>query len=324
MKRFFLSLVLIAGLLAAIPPNANATDPVYSDSNLPILENVTFELEVIDSSHLRGYVEFTASYKVNPLVSVTFNFNAPTYTALEQPCMSETLIGTKGEQTLTDLGNNRTRVKSVLNIALNQFISGRTLDICQGKWGLTPISGAQTFGTSIVLYDSAGHWRKYFSSSPFPTIFNQDSFFQTSSLWELQNTIKPNCRQINQTIFSICDSPFDFSRLMTANLEITDKVISDVKNKETEIAAAKAAAELKAKQEAEAKAAAELKARQEAESLLAAAVNAKQEAEAKAAAAKAAKDAATKKTTITCVKGKLTKKVTDTKPKCPTGYKLKK
>jgi hypothetical protein len=34
--------------------------------------------------------------------------------------------------------------------------------------------------------------------------------------------------------------------------------------------------------------------------------------------------AATKKTTITCVKGKLTKKVTSVKPKCPTGYKLKK
>ena len=64
---------------------------------------------------------------------------------------------------------------------------------------------------------------------------------------------------------------------------------------------AKAAAELKAKQEAEAKAAAELKA--------------KQEAEAKAAA---------KKTTITCVKGKLTKKVTAIKPKCPSGYKVKK
>jgi hypothetical protein len=31
-----------------------------------------------------------------------------------------------------------------------------------------------------------------------------------------------------------------------------------------------------------------------------------------------------KKTTITCVKGKLTKKVTAVKPKCPTGYKLKK
>jgi hypothetical protein len=31
----------------------------------------------------------------------------------------------------------------------------------------------------------------------------------------------------------------------------------------------------------------------------------------------------TKKTTITCVKGKLTKKVTAVNPKCPTGYKKK-
>ena len=30
-----------------------------------------------------------------------------------------------------------------------------------------------------------------------------------------------------------------------------------------------------------------------------------------------------KKTTITCVKGKLTKKVTAVKPKCPAGYKKK-
>ena len=70
-------------------------------------------------------------------------------------------------------------------------------------------------------------------------------------------------------------------------------------------AEAKIAIELKAKQEAEAKAAAELKAKQEAE------------AAALAAAAKS------KKTTITCVKGKLTKKVTAVKPKCPAGYKKK-
>ena len=56
-------------------------------------------------------------------------------------------------------------------------------------------------------------------------------------------------------------------------------------------------------EKAEAKAVAELKA--------------KQEAEAKAAAA------AQKKTTITCVKGKLTKKVTAVKPVCPKGYKKK-
>ena len=72
---------------------------------------------------------------------------------------------------------------------------------------------------------------------------------------------------------------------------------------------AKAAAELKAKQEAEAKASAELKA--------------KQEAEAKAAAEARAKTEVTKKITITCIKGKLTKKVTGLNPKCPTGYKKK-
>lgn len=56
---------------------------------------------------------------------------------------------------------------------------------------------------------------------------------------------------------------------------------------------------------AEAKAAAELKARLEAEA---------------AALAAAAKN---RKTTITCVKGKLTKKVTAVNPKCPKGYKKK-
>jgi hypothetical protein len=76
---------------------------------------------------------------------------------------------------------------------------------------------------------------------------------------------------------------------------------------------------LKAKQDAEdaaAKAAAELKAKQEVEAIAAADLKAKQEA--------AAKAAALKKTTIVCVKGKLAKKITAIKPKCPTGYKLKK
>jgi hypothetical protein len=50
-----------------------------------------------------------------------------------------------------------------------------------------------------------------------------------------------------------------------------------------------------------------------------------QEVEAKPtpAATPTAKPAAAKKTTITCVKGKTTKKVTAVKPKCPTGFKKK-
>jgi M6 family metalloprotease-like protein len=80
--------------------------------------------------------------------------------------------------------------------------------------------------------------------------------------------------------------------------------------------AAKAAAELKVKQEAEAKAAAELKVKQEAEEKAAAELKAKQEAEAKALAEK-------RKKTITCVKGKIAKKVTAVNPKCPSGFKRK-
>ena len=117
---------------------------------------------------------------------------------------------------------------------------------------------------------------------------------------------------------------------LKAKQEADAKAAAELKAKQE--ADAKAAAELKAKQEAEAKAAAELKAKQEAEAKAtadkaAAELKAKQEAEAKAEAARIlaiAKAAATnKKTTITCVKGKLTKKVTAVKPKCPSGYKKK-
>ena len=79
-------------------------------------------------------------------------------------------------------------------------------------------------------------------------------------------------------------------------------------------AADKAAGDQKAKQEADAKAAADkvvAEAKAEAARILA-------EANAQAKAA-----AAAKKTTITCVKGKLTKKITAVKPVCPKGYKKK-
>jgi hypothetical protein len=79
-------------------------------------------------------------------------------------------------------------------------------------------------------------------------------------------------------------------------------------------AAEKAAGDQKAKQEADAKAAADkvvAEAKAEAARILA-------EANTQAKAA-----AAAKKTTITCVKGKLTKKVTAVKPVCPKGYKKK-
>ena len=76
-------------------------------------------------------------------------------------------------------------------------------------------------------------------------------------------------------------------------------------------------AEAKAKAAADAKAAAEAKASADAK----AAAEAKASSDAQAAAVVAA--ANNKKVTITCVKGKLTKKVTGAAPKCPAGYKKK-
>jgi hypothetical protein len=101
-------------------------------------------------------------------------------------------------------------------------------------------------------------------------------------------------------------SSSEFKDLVTKSAELKTRSEQEMQSKARAASEAQAAADaLKAKQEADAKAASDLKAKQEAE-------------------AKAALVAAAKKSTITCVKGKLTKKVTAVNPKCPAGYKLKK
>ncbi len=99
---------------------------------------------------------------------------------------------------------------------------------------------------------------------------------------------------VGATYFTIAGHQNIFS---DAEKYLSQRIIKE--KKDLDDAIAKAAAELKAKQEAEAKAAAELKAKQEAD----------------------AKAAALKKTTITCLKGKLVKKISAVKPVCPKGYK---
>jgi len=117
----------------------------------------------------------------------------------------------------------------------------------------------------------------------------------------------PNCQSASWATFGVgggisgITGTYKFlSLIKEAESLVVDDKQKDMKKVEEE----RLAAELKAKQEADERA------RVEAE------LKAKLEADAKAAALK--------KTTITCVKGKLTKKVTAVKPKCPSGYKLKK
>jgi len=99
-------------------------------------------------------------------------------------------------------------------------------------------------------------------------------------------------------------SSSEFKDVVTKSAELRSKLYQEAQSTAKVAADAKAASDLKAQQEADAKAAADLKA--------------KQEAEAKAAVAPPAN-----KSSITCIKGKLIKKVTAVNPKCPAGYKKK-
>jgi hypothetical protein len=103
------------------------------------------------------------------------------------------------------------------------------------------------------------------------------------------------------------------------DLEAKVKAEAEAKAKAEAEAKAKAEAEAKAKAEAEAKAKAEAEAKAKAEME----AKAKADAEAKAKAEMEAKAKADAQKSITCVKGKLKKKVSGTNPKCPKGYKKK-
>jgi hypothetical protein len=167
-------------------------------------------------------------------------------------------------------------------------------------------------------------------------VSDSNSLSALDAIWSSECTPILNGSNSTPDGLSALDACFEFLDSNNAAKDAQESAKSALALATTTLqsAAYKAAAELKAKQEAEAKAAAELKAKQEAEAKAAAELKAKQEAEAKAAADKAAEElkakqeaeakaAALKKKTITCVKGKLTKKITAVKPICPAGYKKK-
>jgi hypothetical protein len=99
------------------------------------------------------------------------------------------------------------------------------------------------------------------------------------------------------------------------SVEPTSQQESDAKAKHEASVKAKAEEDARLEAEAKARAESEAKARAESEAKAKAEEDARLEAEAKA------KAEAAKKKTITCIKGKLSKKVTGMNPKCPKGYK---
>ena len=172
-----------------------------------------------------------------------------------------------------------------------------------------------TDGTSTPQYGSFG------------TFFPGDSK-ERSYTWEYLKAFSPMTISYNADFFAEETSS---SKLNWAPPGQMCNLVSPVIRAKKE-AEAKAAAELKAKQEAEAKAANE-KATAEREAAIEAinktvdsvnkatdALNAKVNS---AQAAASATKSGNKKTTITCLKGKSTKKITAAKPSCPVGYKKK-
>ena len=113
-------------------------------------------------------------------------------------------------------------------------------------------------------------------------------------------------------------SSSEFKDVVSKSAELRSKFDQEAQAKARAASDARAAEALKMKQEADAKAAEALKVKEEAEAKAASELKAKKDAEAKAAI-----PTVVKKSTITCTKGKLIKKVTAVNPKCPTGYKKK-
>ncbi len=332
--------VILTLILASSPLSASAGEPDFKDFYMPIIQDVAIKPIVnveTDASGKKQYpVTINVSLKVkvhrNSLAGFGFRLFGPVST-IENLCQSLSnqapnwdgiwiSIGNTqysgGEGDLKVLAGLKSRTPSD-----DWFIEFYSLDIpVRSNKNFFPCEGTNTVN-SIIVRDIAGRYKQFVSrgdGTPAPIKSNQPDTILTPFRFDSPyRAILPEfaCTKVvggewNSSPLRCLDTFASSS--FTITFSGSDKV----------------AAELKAKQEAEAKSAAELKAKQEAEAVAAAELKAKQEAEAKAAADKAAAEAeakariaATKKTTITCIKGKLTKKVTAVKPTCPPGYKKK-
>lgn len=328
MKRISIYITLILALSLGLAPNAFAEGPDYSDQNLPLLKGLKLDVALDNATQITFKLRLSAETKKNVLSRIDYLQFLPAPNPLEPPCG---FTSAKAWKISWVLEGNQIKGAGVQEYALER--SFQMQKICAGRYALSDINMQEP---SIRLTDSANHWVEYSTSDYAPRQY------KSSNVWKSPSAIQPKCEHnvssAEYVRYLLCDENIDLINMIQGNvINITKEQISFVEAKAAaelkakQEADAKAAAELKAKQEAEAKAAAELKAKQEAEVKAAAELKTKQEAEAKAAKAAAelkAKQeaeaaAAMTKSTITCIKGKLIKKVTAVKPVCPAGYKKK-
>jgi hypothetical protein len=207
---------------------------------------------------------------------------------------------------------------SIKNLTLQELIAGKWTDIktvqtvsgerCLngGKSSFYPDAQLSFKQTGLFIYRwflPAQSGFRSASDNPFAVVVNNENSSEPSAV--LTKVAQTQAIELGKAA-DLAKSAGTKAALdsVIAQQTAASKAISDL-----------LASELRSAQENDSRIAAELLAKQEAIARAAAELIAKLEAEAKAAALK--------KTTITCVKGKLTKKVTAVKPQCPSGYKKK-
>jgi hypothetical protein len=209
--------------------------------------------------------------------------------------------------------------KDIKTLTLQQLIKGRWVDLkvvstgsgvecnANSKYSHYPSTRLEFKQIGFFVYrwfSPAQSGYSSFSDQPFAVVVNEEespepsetvvSMAKRQAIELGKNADLANKQGGNASIDAVAEQQEIAFKAILSQLDLSTKAVQD--------AEAEAAAALRAKKDAEVKAAAELLARQEAE----------------------AKRVLTKKTTITCIKGKLIKKVTSVKPKCPAGFKVKK
>jgi hypothetical protein len=383
MKRFFLSLALITGLLVAIPPNGNAAQCLdnFPDSswlsgepkNLPLSSNLVRTLYAYEFSNENGnsysikletptgstapFGDDTPRDRIIDGLSLRYHLKQGarakyTYSYKGANCQERTIVIDR-VFTLTKLTVKSVNLNNNQEIIDNFFFPTSYANYIKSSTFLTkdyptdafkafveyiksrysiPVEASERTGTTSSgdawtyawLYQEFGKKNidsRGFIAGWYPTVISEDGCIgsgndkNTSIIYDSFGGGIVFPKNNPECVLTVYLTANDSNLVKIGEFKVLNKTSTYQKVIE-KAAADKAAAELKAKQEAEAKAATELKAKQEAEAKAAAELKARLEAEAKAAAGK--------KITITCVKGKLTKKVTAVKPTCPAGYKVKK
>jgi hypothetical protein len=249
---------LILTFFLGLTPKAFAEGPDYSDQNLPLLKGLKLDVVLDNANQITFKLRVTVETKNNELSRIDYLQFLPEPNPLEPPCGFTSAKAWKISWVLQG-----SEIKST---GTQEYVLERSFQmqkICSGRYALSDVNLQYP---SIRLTDSANHWVEYSTSDYAPRQY------KSSNVWKSPSAIQPKCEHnvtsTEYVRYLLCDENIDLINMIQKNVvNISKEQISNIE--------AKAAAELKAKQEAEAKAAAELKAKQEAE-------------------AKAAKDAADK------------------------------